>query len=95
MSLAQRTPPPHIYPMKRFGLFLTIGALIASMLLPFAASAQEPELIFNKSTVWRMLTPDDKLATYAIDDPIVEGVACHFTVPERAALRAGWGWRRK
>ena len=27
------------------------------------------------------LTPNDKLATYGLDDPEVEGVACHFTVP--------------
>ncbi len=39
------------------------------------ASAQEPDLIFKKSTVWRALTPDDKLAVYGIDDPLVEGVA--------------------
>ena len=36
-----------------------------------------------------MLSPDAKLATYVIDDPQVEGVACYFTVPEIG----GWsGW---
>jgi catabolite regulation protein CreA len=30
-------------------------------------------------------TPNDKLATYGLDDPEVEGVACHFTVPEKCA----------
>ena len=30
-----------------------------------------------------------KLATYAVDDPIVDGVACHFTVPERGGVK-GW-----
>ena len=54
-----------------------------------AQQADEPELIFKKSTVFRLLSPDAKLATYAIDDPGVEGVACHFTVPEIG----GWtGW---
>ena len=54
-----------------------------------AQEADDPELIFKKTTVWRMLSPDAKLATYAIDDPIVEGVSCHFTVPEIG----GWsGW---
>ncbi len=38
-----------------------------------------------------MLTPDDKLATYAIDDPLVEGVACHFTVPEKGGVAGGLG----
>ncbi|GAB4225173.1 MAG: CreA family protein [Methyloligellaceae bacterium] len=52
-------------------------------------AADEPDLIFKKTTVWKFLSPDHKLATYAIDDPLVEGVACHFTVPEKG----GWsGW---
>ena len=51
--------------------------------------ADDPELIFKKTTVWRFLSPDAKLATYVIDDPEVEGVACYFTVPEIG----GWsGW---
>lgn len=73
------------------------GALVAlalSLLLAFAASgsaraAEEPDLIFRRSTVFKLLTPNDKLATYAIDDPEVEGVACHFTVPERGGIK-GW-----
>ena len=70
-------------------------ALIAPALLLSAAvgsvarAADEPELIFRKSTVFKLLTPNDKLATYAIDDPEVEGVACHFTVPERGGIK-GW-----
>jgi CreA protein len=54
-----------------------------------AHAADEPDLIFRKSTVFKLLTPNDKLATYAIDDPEVEGVACHFTVPERGGVK-GW-----
>lgn len=59
--------------------------------MPHAAVAadDDPELIFKHTTVFRALSPDAKLATYAIDDPIVEGVSCHFTVPEVG----GWkGW---
>ncbi len=52
-------------------------------------SAEEPDLIFRRSTVFKLLTPNDKLATYGIDDPNVEGVACHFTVPERGGIK-GW-----
>ncbi len=48
--------------------------------------AEDPDLIFRKSTVFKLLSPDDKLATYGIDDPVIEGVACHFTVPEKG----GW-----
>ena len=54
-----------------------------------AAAADEPDLIFKRSTVFKWLTPNDKLATYGLDDPEVEGVACHFTVPERGGLK-GW-----
>jgi CreA protein len=49
-------------------------------------AAEDPDLIFRKSTVFKLLSPDDKLATYGIDDPVVDGVACHFTVPEKG----GW-----
>lgn len=57
----------------------------------FGAAAQEPDLIFKKSTVWRALTPDDKLAVYGIDDPLVEGVACHYTTPERGGISGTFG----
>ncbi len=56
------------------------------------AAAQTPDLIFKKSTVFRLLTWDDKLATYAIDDPDdIEGVACHYTVPEKGGVAGGLG----
>jgi CreA protein len=51
-----------------------------------AAAAQEPDLIFKKNTVFKLLTPDHKLATYGIDDPLVQGVACHYTVPEAGGV---------
>src|SRR5664279_4661048 len=54
-----------------------------------ALAADEPDLIFRRSTVFKLMTPDDKLATYGIDDPEVEGVACHFTVPEKGGV-SGW-----
>jgi CreA protein len=62
--------------------------LLASAGSP-AWAADEPDLIFRRSTVFKWLTPNDKLATYGIDDPEVEGVACHFTVPERGGVK-GW-----
>ncbi len=68
-----------------------VAALLAMLLVPVAAARadDDPELIFKRTTVWQFLSPDHKLATYAIDDPMVEGVACHFTVPEKG----GWtGW---
>ena len=50
------------------------------------AAAQEPDAIFKKSTVWKALTPNDKLAVYGIDDPEIDGVACHYTVPEKGGV---------
>ena len=44
---------------------------------------------FSRSPVFKWLTPNDKLATYGLDDPEVEGVSCHFTVPERGGFK-GW-----
>jgi CreA protein len=63
--------------------------LAAALSLAAAAPAlaEEPDLIFRKSTVWKLLTPDDRLAVYGIDDPDVKGVACHFTVPERGGIK--------
>ena len=52
-------------------------------------AADEPDLIFRRSTVFKRLSPNDKLATYGVDDPEVEGVACHFTVPEKGGFK-GW-----
>ena len=45
-----------------------------------AADASGPDLIFRQSTDFKLLTPNDKLATYGIDDPVVEGVACYYTM---------------
>ncbi|PTM38608.1 CreA family protein [Bosea sp. 124] len=61
---------------------------LAAQALP--AVAQE-DLIFRKSTVWKMLTPDDKLAVYGVDDPVVEGVACHYTIPEKGGVSGMFG----
>ena len=65
------------------------GLAIAAALMSSASAADEPDLIFRRSTVFKWLTPNDKLATYGLDDPEIDGVACHFTVPERGGLK-GW-----
>ena len=64
--------------------------LLAWVLWPGSAlAADEPDLIFRRSTVFKWISPNDKLATYGVDDPEVEGVACHFTVPEKGGFK-GW-----
>ncbi len=74
--------------LRRWVLAALALALSGSMLSP--AMAQE-DLIFRKSTVWKMLTPNDKLAVYGVDDPIVDGVACHYTVPEKGGVSGMFG----
>ena len=64
-------------------------AVAVAALVTAARAADEPDLIFRRSTVFKLLTPNDKLATYGLDDPEVDGVACHFTVPEKGGLK-GW-----
>src|SRR6201995_1740432 len=66
-----------------------ILALAALETTSSALAADEPDLIFRRSTVFKLLSPNDKLATYGVDDPEVDGVACHFTVPEKGGY-AGW-----
>ena len=58
---------------------------------PALSDSTDPDLIFRESTTFRLLTPNDKLAVYAIDDPLVKGVACHFTVPEKGGVSGALG----
>ena len=69
-------------------LALAVLVLLVWQAIPVAA-ADEPDLIFRRSTVFKWLSPNDKLATYGVDDPEVDGVACHFTVPEKGGVK-GW-----
>jgi CreA protein len=65
------------------GLALATGGWLC-LTVAGASAAEQPDLIFKKSTVFKLLTPNDKLATYAIDDPEVDGA-----VPERGGI-SGW-----
>ncbi|MES2750300.1 MAG: CreA family protein [Pseudomonadota bacterium] len=75
-----------VFKAARLALIAIAAAWLAGS--PVLA-ADEPDLIFRRSTVFKLLSPDDKLATYGVDDPGVEGVACHFTVPEKGGYK-GW-----
>jgi CreA protein len=70
---------------KALCLFLSL--LLGGLVLAPAQAADEPDLIFKRSTVFKWLTPNDKLATYGLDDPEVDGVACYFTAPERGGVK--------
>ncbi len=67
---------------------LSILTFAAGAVAP-ARAADEPDLIFKRSIVFKWMSPNDKLATYGLDDPEVDGVACRFTIPERGGLK-GW-----
>ncbi len=78
------------------GLFAAPGPaaallLAAALFGALPAGAQTPDLILRKSTVFRLLTPNDRLSTYAIDDPEIEGLACHYTVPEKGGVAGSLG----
>jgi CreA protein len=68
---------------------LPLAAVLSLTAMLAAHAADQPDLIFKRSTVFKWLSPNDKLATYGLDDPAVEGVACHFTVPEKGGFK-GW-----
>ncbi|HUZ67151.1 MAG TPA: CreA family protein [Beijerinckiaceae bacterium] len=75
---------------RLIGFCLAFSLLFANANAAGAADGQ-PNLIFRKATTFRLLTPDDELATYGVDDPLVQGVACHFTVPEKGGIAGALG----
>src|SRR5260370_32564056 len=79
--------------MMRSGNVLAVVGLVASVLaaMPALAESGEPDLIFRKSTTFKLLTPNDKLAVYGIDDPLIEGIACHYTASEKGGLTGALG----
>ncbi len=75
---------PRLFFAYAVGMSLGVAAAVPAL-------ADGPDLIFRKSTVFKLLTPNDKLATYAIDDPVVDGVGCWYTVPERGGIAGALG----
>lgn len=71
---------------------LSFTIILSAALAAGAASAQEgPDLIFRKSTDFKLLTPNDKLATYVVDDPLLDGVACAYTAHEKGGVAGMFG----
>jgi CreA protein len=86
MTVRGRFPDEKRRTARIFAFITLTTAVLAGT---YAQAADEPDLIFRRSTVFKMLTPNDKLATYGVDDPEIAGVACHFTVPEKGGIK-GW-----
>jgi len=73
----------------RFFILIVFAFIFVSTNTAAVRATDEPDLIFRRSIVFNLTSPNEKLGTYGLDDPEVEGVACHFTVPEKG----GWkGW---
>ena len=70
--------------MRRIALALVV---LAGAAVAVPAAAEGPDLIFRESTTFHFVTPNDKLGVYGIDDPAIDGVACHYTVPEKGGLK--------
>jgi len=88
--MPSNAPSPHAGKPHAGALLVPALALFLALATGSAAlAADEPDLVFRRSTVFKLLSPNDKLATYGVDDPEVEGVACHFTVPEKGGFK-GW-----
>jgi CreA protein len=76
--------------MTRIRQMVVLVVMIAMSSMA-SADSSDPDLIFRKSTTFKFLTPNDKLAVYGIDDPLVDGVACHYTTPEKGGLSGALG----
>ncbi len=85
--MTRQPASPYDTPKWRAWVLLALALLLWPV--SSASAADEPDLIFRRSTVFKWLSPNDKLATYGVDDPEIEGVACHFTVPEKGGYK-GW-----
>jgi CreA protein len=72
---------------KAVGGFCALAALFGAV----PALAEGPDLIFRESTDFKLLTPNDKLATYGIDDPFVDGVVCYYTEHEKGGVSGALG----
>jgi CreA protein len=88
MEITMTPHPPSQYDTRWSRRLLAALALLLWSGSQVLAS-DDPDLIFRRSTVFKLLSPNDKLATYGVDDPEVDGVACHFTVPEKGGYK-GW-----
>jgi CreA protein len=93
-SRAREIRSPMQSPLQKLSapLAMPVAMLLLTLILwpaCTASAADEPDLIFRRSTVFKWVSPNDKLATYGVDDPEVDGVACHFTVPEKGGFK-GW-----
>jgi len=75
----------------KFSLLAALSFALAGAATGPAFAQGGPDLIFRKSIDFKLLTPNDKLATYGIDDPLIDGVACYYTAHERGGVAGMFG----
>jgi CreA protein len=69
-----------------------IAALLLVMLgLGPAALAASEDRIFDVDTAFKFLGRNHKIAMYGIDDPLVQGVTCHFSAAETGGIKGSLG----
>jgi len=78
-----------IYLKIRHYILYILSLSLLFLCVAFPVHAQE--VIFKRSTVWRALTPNDKLSVQAIADPIIDGIVCYYTIPERGGISGSLG----
>jgi len=78
--------------MKRCRFIAVFLIAVAGLLGASQGHAQDaPDLIFRRSTDFKLLTPNDKLATYGVDDPLIEGIVCYYTAHEKGGVAGMFG----
>ena len=77
--------------MKRVGFAAILSLVVALSASAARATDEGPDLLFRKSTDFKLLTPNDKLSTYGMDDPLIDGVACYYTVHEKGGVAGMFG----
>ena len=71
---------------KLIGLAVVVFALLTAW---SGLAAGGPGVLLRRSPRLKWGRPHAKHAPNGIDDPEIEGVACHFTVPEKGGFK-GW-----
>lgn len=70
------------------------AAVGATMVLTGAAmpgAALADDRIFDVDTAFKLFGKNHKIAVYGIDDPVVEGVTCHFSAAETGGFKGTLG----
>jgi len=57
--------------------------MFIALLIPFSAHAEE---LHSVVTEWNMVGSNATLGIHSVNDPMVDGVVCHYTLPDAGGL---------